>query len=1274
MAYQEIDLGVTAGDGTGDTVRAGGTKLNANFVEIYTLLGTGTALTSGISADATVVTLSSPIINEVAKFAAQGDAGTPVITQTNDTNTGIFFSDADELSVTTGGGLRTTVNSTGLIVQGNVTATGTVEPAGDTTVGDNAAIGYTSVEGLILTGQGSTSDITLKNDADGTVFTVPTGTDDILFPDGAKAMFGASSDLQIYHDGSNSYVTDTGTGDLMLRASNDIFLSNVVGNSIYGRFAEGGAVSLYHNGSVKFVTSSAGGTLTGTWEVTTALVPDASDGAALGTTALEWSDLFLADGAVISFGDDDDVTLTHVADTGLLLNGTNVIQFNDASQNIGAPSNAILDINATDEIELNSTLIDVNGNLDVSGTGVIAGAVTTAALTASGIIKTDDTTAATNTTDGSLQTDGGLSVAADAVIGDDIIMLSDAAQIAFGTNSEITLAHVHNVGLTLTHVTAGDNLPVVFQLKSEEDIVVANEVIGSIEFAAGDSDGTDGATVAAGIHAIAEGTFSATANATKLVFTTGVSETAASSATAKATLSSIGDFTVAGDLIIKDGGSLGSASDLNAMTISSGGVIAVTATTASTNATSGALTVAGGAGIAADLSVGDDVRLISDAAVLSFGADADVTLTHVADTGLLLNSTMAIQFNDASQYINAPSNAILDINATDEIELNATLVDVNANLDVSGTYTGAGLMTTGGNIVIPDAGNIGSASDTDAIAISSGGVATFNQIPIFSAGINVSSGNIAGTLSTAAQGNITSLGTLTTLTVDNIIVNGSNIGHTSDTDSIAIASNGVVTFSQSPVFSTGINIAYIDLDGATEMNADVVDADLFMISDGGGSTMRSMFASRLKAYIVENVGAEADNITGGDAAVNLSTTVGNITIDAEGSDTDIILKGTDGGVDTTFLTLDGSAAGEATFNAGIVIADAGNIGSASDKDAIAIASDGVVTFSQIPVLPDNTVSTADIQADAITGAKIADNAINSEHYTDGSIDTAHIAAGQVTVAKMAINSIDSAQYVDGSIDREHLAADIVDGTKIANDAINSEHYAADSIDAEHYAPGSVDATAIGNDVVNSQHYAAASIDREHLAADIIDGTKIADDVINSEHYAAGSIDTEHIADANITVAKMAANSIDSAQYVDGSIDTAHYTAGSVDATALASNAVTSAKINSAAVTTAKINSAAVTTAKIANDAIDSQHYAADSIDAEHYAPGSVDATALASNAVTSAKIADATIVGADIAANTVAEANMANDAIGSAELKTLSTLLIINSAGTTLKTIHGAGA
>ena len=86
---------------------------------------------------------------------------------------------------------------------------------------------------------------------------------------------------------------------------------------------------------------------------------------------------------------------------------------------------------------------------DFSGAVDVAGATTTAAITASGIIKTDDTTAATTTTDGSLQTDGGLSVVLDAVIGDDLFLLSDSSVIHFGADSEITLTHTNNTGLTL---------------------------------------------------------------------------------------------------------------------------------------------------------------------------------------------------------------------------------------------------------------------------------------------------------------------------------------------------------------------------------------------------------------------------------------------------------------------------------------------------------------------------------------------------------------------------------------------------------------------------------------------------------------------------------------------------------------------------------------------------------------------------------------------------------------------------------------------------------
>ena len=71
------------------------------------------------------------------------------------------------------------------------------------------------------------------------------------------------------------------------------------------------------------------------------------------------------------------------------------------------------------------------------------------------------------------------------------------------------------------------------------------------------------------------------------------------------------------------------------------------------------------------------------------------------------------------------NNALTATNGT----LTGTL-DVTGAITGSGTITGGGLLTTGGNIVIPDAGNIGSASDTDAMSISSGGVVTFSQTPV----------------------------------------------------------------------------------------------------------------------------------------------------------------------------------------------------------------------------------------------------------------------------------------------------------------------------------------------------------------------------------------------------------------------------------------------------------------------------------------------------------------------------------------------------------------
>jgi hypothetical protein len=108
----------------------------------------------------------------------------------------------------------------------------------------------------------------------------------------------------------------------------------------------------------------------------TAFVPDASGGADLGTTALEFNDAFFNDGAVINFGDDQDTTLTHTDGTGLTLNSTNKLCFNDASQFIQGSSATVLSIGATDEIDLTATAVDLNGTLNVSGTLTQTGVAT----------------------------------------------------------------------------------------------------------------------------------------------------------------------------------------------------------------------------------------------------------------------------------------------------------------------------------------------------------------------------------------------------------------------------------------------------------------------------------------------------------------------------------------------------------------------------------------------------------------------------------------------------------------------------------------------------------------------------------------------------------------------------------------------------------------------------------------------------------------------------------------------------------------------------------
>jgi hypothetical protein len=89
-----------------------------------------------------------------------------------------------------------------------------------------------------------------------------TGTNGVLMPDNFKLKFGTSSDLEIYHDASNSYIRDNGIGDLRFMASNIKFYDNATAE-LMAQMIPNGAVELYYNNSKKFETTSTGVSVTG---------------------------------------------------------------------------------------------------------------------------------------------------------------------------------------------------------------------------------------------------------------------------------------------------------------------------------------------------------------------------------------------------------------------------------------------------------------------------------------------------------------------------------------------------------------------------------------------------------------------------------------------------------------------------------------------------------------------------------------------------------------------------------------------------------------------------------------------------------------------------------------------------------------------------------------------------------------------------------------------------------------------------------------------------
>ena len=363
------------------------------------------------------------------------------------------------------------------------------------------------------------------------------------------------------------------------------------------------------------------------------------------------------------------------------------------------------------------------------------------------------TTASSSATTGALITGGGLGVAADAYVGDDVYLISDSAVLGFGADSEIKFTHVADTGLTLKHTATADDKPIVLTLQTGETDIAADDIIGKVDFQAPDeAQGTDAILVAAGIEAVSEGDFSSSNNATKLSFKTAASEAAAE----KMKLSSTGVLTLngsSGSLVIPDAGNIGSASDTDAIAISSAGVVSLSATTEASATGTAALTLAGGLGVAKDVWIGDDLVLDSDSAVLKFGDDQEITLTHDADVGLKLKHTataddkpivLTLQTGETDMAANDVMGAIRfqapdEAQGTDAILVaaaiqavaegdfsssnNATTLEFHTGASEAAsskmTLSSAGLLTVTDDLVIKSGGTIGGAGDTDLLTLGS---------------------------------------------------------------------------------------------------------------------------------------------------------------------------------------------------------------------------------------------------------------------------------------------------------------------------------------------------------------------------------------------------------------------------------------------------------------------------------------------------------------------------------------------------------------------------
>ena len=461
----------------------------------------------------------------------------------------------------------------------------------------------------------------------------------------------------------------------------------------------------------------------------------------------------------------------------------------------------------------------------------------------------------------------------DVTLPDDLTLGSDGAIINFGADSDINLTHVADTGLTTNgDFTVGDDLFIsggLIDLKNDGSFV------SQIKFYCESSNAHAQTLIGAPHSESASNTLtlpssggdaklvstSSTATLTNKTLTTPVIAEIDSGSTI--TLDATTDIVLdadGGDVFLKDAGT-----QYAALTNTSGNLIIKSGSTTAATFDGANVTFAGTVTIGSAAISEAELETIDGVTAGTVAASKAVVVDSNKDIGSFRNVTLTGELDAATLDISGDA----DIDGTleaDAITIGGTAINtVIAGVTVTNATNAAHVSvadneSTNEDNLIPfiedtsATGNVGLESDGDLTYNPSTGRLTATQL--------------AGTLQTAAQANITSLGTLTTLTVDNVIINGTTIGHTDDTDLITVA-DGIATVAGEISVTTldigGTNVTSTAaelniLDGvtstATELNimdgntsassTTVVDADRVVFNDNG--TMKQVAMTDISTY------------------------------------------------------------------------------------------------------------------------------------------------------------------------------------------------------------------------------------------------------------------------------------------------------------------------------------------------------------------------------------------------------------------------------------------